>query len=397
MNGLFLLAAFLLFLVLLLSGLCIVLLFRQKKMRKTAERLEALEAESRRLREVNGAKDAQLLFREKTARELHENLLSVMRNFNTLLEGAAEVGKMTDAQKEVLNETSETIQDIAGTMSRVVDGMNSHVCSFEESAEAVRTIVSGSREIREFTEESRTIAETLKNAVQEGRQSIEETAQAIRVIEESSATVADNLKEIASIAARTNMLAMNAAIEAAHAGDSGKGFAVVASEVRGLAENSSKSVKAIAQVVSDMSTRVSHGVSLSQKTGNIFRDITAGIESTTSLIGTIADKVQEQNTAASGVLPEIESLVKQICTIQELSDSQKERSTRVKASMASIAESSEEIRLAEKELIDADYVILDLLEKSITLGDSLVADSSGRSEPEPQGKDDQAAEIEENS
>ncbi len=391
MNGLSLLVIFLLFILVLLSGVCITLLFRMKKIRRRAERLEELEIESFRLREACGKKDSRLLLRDKTAVELHENLQLIMRNFNTLLEGAAEVGKMTEAQKGVLNATSETIQDIAGTMSRVVDGMNSHVCSFEDSAEAVRTIVSGSREIREYTEESRTIAETLKSAVQEGRSSLEETAQAIRVIEDSSTTVADNLKEIASIAARTNMLAMNAAIEAAHAGDSGKGFAVVASEVRGLAENSSRSVKAIASVVSDMSERVSHGVALSQKTGKIFRDITAGIESTTSLASTIADKVQEQNAAASGVLPEIESLVKQICTIQELSDSQKERSSEVKASMASIAESSEEIRLAEKGLVEADYVILELLEKSIALGESLISEAAVRSEPETEGEADQDA------
>lgn len=372
------------------TAVTVILLMRGKKtIRELREDAGRLKAEAQRWRDLSASLEERLARWSGEASLLGEHLRTIIDKFNGLLEGAAAVGSMTDSQKEILQETSETIQDIAGTMSRVVDGMNAHVCSFEDSTDAVRKIASGSKEIHDHTEESRRVAESLRAAVAEGARSIEETAAAIRSIEESSTTVADSLKEIASIAARTNMLAMNAAIEAAHAGDSGKGFAVVASEVRGLAENSSRSVKSIASVINAMAERVRLGVDLSDKTGKLFREISAGIETTTALAGTIADKVVEQNEAAGAVLPEIESLVKQICAIQELSDSQKERSAEVKRAMESIAASSERIRLAEKKLVEEDYEILDLLEKSRGLGESLVAAS------QEDGKQHDGNEIEE--
>ena len=89
------------------------------------------------------------------------------------------------------------------------------------------------------------------------------------------------------------MLAMNAAIEAAHAGDAGRGFAVVAEEVRSLASDSSKNAKQISELIKQMLTQVNQGVQASQQAGEALTQIEAGIQQTSERIQQISQAMQD--------------------------------------------------------------------------------------------------------
>ena len=308
--------------------------------------------------------------------ELQATVQSALDKFNDLLKGAAEVGEMTENQKSIVAQTSEAIQDIARVMSQVVDEVADYAVSFQESSEVFSSMVEVTEQVEENFQRTRKIAETLHSDIQEGRSLIGETSASIDSIREVSEQMKKSLNDIAGISARTNMLAMNAAIEAAHAGDSGRGFSVVASEVRELAEHSTEAVREIQLRITDMLKRIQTGAEHSERTQQIFASIEENTSSALSVVEGANSIISRQKTSAESMLPRINELINHTKEIQALSEAQKNRAGKIESEMEGVSQSSVQIRESEKQLVDLDYVILDILKKNKGLIEELAAELS---------------------
>ena len=154
---------------------------------------------------------------------------------------------------------------------------------------------------------------------------------------------------------------MNAAIEAAHAGEKGKGFAIVASEVRKLAENSAKQVKGIDIILKHMDTKITNGREISKNTSNIFSRISDNITDTVSNINQIAEAVSSQYRFILNLLPNIKTLVQDISDLEQVASDHSSHSGTISSLTEKIAILSVEIQEGEKLLIEKDFVILDML------------------------------------
>ena len=142
----------------------------------------------------------------------------------------------------------------------------------------------------------------LESATAAGQNGLSEVITLVKTIEEKSADLLEMSKMIDQIAKQTDLLSMNAAIEAAHAGDAGKGFAVVASEIRKLAENSSKETKAIDDVLKNMKSLID---SISEKTDVVSTEFTKIVD-LSGIVKTqedqIHDAMAEQNAGGTMLL-----------------------------------------------------------------------------------------------
>jgi len=192
-----------------------------------------------------------------------------------------------------------------------------------------------------------------------------ETSHAIEMIAEAEKQVRQSLEKISSIASQINILAMNAAIQAAHAGDYGKGFAVVASEVRTLAEDSAKTVEEISSLIEKMDKRVNIGRDLTGRTISLFSDIGSDVEKANGLISRIDTTLSEQVTEARDMIPQLQSMLEGISRLREMTLEERQNTGTIESAMEQIAEISTKIQFGEKELIAKDYEVLEIIDNII--------------------------------
>ncbi len=205
--------------------------------------------------------------------------------YNTLMSMMNEmIAKIQKASDHVALAT----QEISSSSQQISDGAQQQAASFEELSSSVQSNATNAHGANEVAQETTGKTKAI------GRD-METTIEAMSAIEKSAKSIAEAVAIITDIADQTNLLALNAAIEAARAGEHGKGFAVVADEVRKLAERSGDSAKEITQLIKQSLTQVDNGVSLSKKAGDNLQKIVSDIDQVAEQLQSISLATQEQS------------------------------------------------------------------------------------------------------
>ena len=186
----------------------------------------------------------------------------------------------------------------AGEQASAIGQLNNMIASISEQTTRNAGMA------RESSEQSGAIEQLAKKG---GRQMTEMT-DAVRQIRESSAAISKVIKVIEDIAMETNILALNASVEAARAGAQGKGFAIVATEVRDLAVKSQAAVKDTETLIANSESRAQTGVRIAEETSASLREILDGIDHSSRLAGEIARSSDEQAKAIARLNHNIEDV-----------------------------------------------------------------------------------------
>ncbi|NTV28528.1 MAG: methyl-accepting chemotaxis protein [Candidatus Omnitrophica bacterium] len=181
-------------------------------------------------------------------------------------------------------------EEVSSASQQIADGAQQQSASFEELSSSVQ---SNAENVKGANE----IAQNVSVDAAKAGQAMENNVEAMSGIEKGSKQMAEAVELITDIADQTNLLALNAAIEAARAGEHGKGFAVVADEVRQLAERSATSAKEIQNLIKENLRQVESGVSISREAGEMVRGIMEGIKKIADQLQSVANATQEQAAA----------------------------------------------------------------------------------------------------
>lgn len=198
----------------------------------------------------------------------------------------------------------------SSAVSQVSDGSNVQLTSLKKTANAVNQSTVAISDVAKNTHLASEQAGSAAVLVTDGMARMSDMVNVVNAIAESSSKVRYIADAISRIASQTNMLSLNAAIEAARAGDHGKGFAVVAEEVRKLAETSASLAQEIAELVSRSTTQAGEGVVMADEVSDKMQKISETVRQSDKLMGSIATAMAEQQAAISEINASLNELTR---------------------------------------------------------------------------------------
>jgi methyl-accepting chemotaxis protein len=265
---------------------------------KTFEKIRMLVKKVKELCEVLGGSSS----------DLASNMSETAAAINQISANIKSIQRQTVNQSASVTETSSTMEQISGGISNLTDLINNQAENITESSVAIDSLIKNISQVASTIEQNSENMIKLSESSDAGKTSLDKINAALHDVEKESQGLMEISQVISSIAGQTNLLAMNAAIEAAHAGESGKGFAVVADEVRKLAESSNVQTKTIKVVLKKIKDSISQIINLSEEVVEKFTVIEKGVETVASQEETIKDNVIEQTGESQKILESIKGL-----------------------------------------------------------------------------------------
>ena len=247
--------------------------------------------------------------------KLHDIIYRVTQNTEQLASAATEVSsaaeQLSAGSKEQTGQTAQVSAAIEQMTATIMESSKNTQDASDRAREAAESSKAGSR-----------LAEDTSQGMEEIVQSASVTAGNIQGLAEKATAIGEIIKVIDDIADQTNLLALNAAIEAARAGEQGRGFAVVADEVRKLAERTTKATKEVAETIKGIQTDVTKansqmeessgivnkGKDLVVQTNSSLNEIFNAIEGVQEMMRQIAAAAEEQSAAAEEISKSVENV-----------------------------------------------------------------------------------------
>jgi methyl-accepting chemotaxis protein len=170
-----------------------------------------------------------------------------------------------------------TVEKINALMDDIVRLIENQASGIIQSGSATTQMISSVENIEASTENKLAVTRNLSMLSRRANENIKKNNDAMVDIAKGTEIISDMIKVINDVASRTNLLAMNAAIEAAHAGDAGRGFSVVADEIRALAEQTTQNSKSIGKSLTDIVSKIDAATELAKESNTVINDVGKGI------------------------------------------------------------------------------------------------------------------------
>jgi methyl-accepting chemotaxis protein len=270
------------------------------------------------------------------ANSFNTMILNLKNLIRQVMNTAEQVAASAEELSATSNEAERAINQISTTTTGLAQGAQRQTSEVNKAADIIQHLSETSQSVSEKALTAANLSTEMANAAQTGNVAAKnaidkineikrvtaETSNAVISLGEKSGQIGQIVDVITDIAGQTNLLALNAAIEAARAGEAGRGFAVVADEVRKLAEQSQEAAKQIIAIIAEIQTqtaqaidamqvgsnRVSEGVEVVETAGMVLNNILAKVQNSVSMIEEIANAASQQVKATHDAVDSMEEI-----------------------------------------------------------------------------------------
>ena len=240
--------------------------------------------------------------------ELATNMSQTAAAIHEISSNLESMRKQTENQSAGVTETNATMQQITHNIEKLNQHIEQQSASVNQSSAAIEEMLSSIASVTQSLVRNADNVNSLSRDSEKGHTDLGHVLEKIREIAKDSEGLIEISAVIGNLASQTNLLSMNAAIEAAHAGDAGRGFAVVADEIRKLAESSASQSKTISSVLKTIKSSVDLVLGSTQDVMNQFENIDGKIKTVMEFEYTIRNSMDEQDAGSKEILMAIAEL-----------------------------------------------------------------------------------------
>lgn len=312
--------------------------------------IQALNQMSRRLSELIVSLQEKMGTLSTVGLQLKENMDNTAASVNEILRNVEKIQQGVESQSAGVTETSTAMEQILHNLQSLTRMIQQQSVAVTQSSAAIEEMVSNIRSVTANIERMGTDFSGLVNAAKTGKEKLTVVNNQIQEISKQSSKLLETNAVIATISAQTNLLSMNAAIEAAHAGQYGAGFAVVADEIRKLAELSAIRAKGTKQDLRAVIDVISTVVGSSTEAAVSFDQISKKIIDLSNLIYQIKNSMVEQSSGSQEILSALTNINDITSQVKEASGEMEKGSSAVLKEVEDLIRQTELVRTSVEQI-----------------------------------------------
>ncbi len=309
---------------------------------------------------------------EDSKKELNSVVERVRTALTAIGSEVEQTGGLVNNQSEYVNRTATAVEELARNIESLDSALKDQKQRIDRTSSSFADLEVKSQEILQAVENARQDSDTLKERNKKTVQILEMMSNNIQTIVQKSEGLMEANHLIASVASQTNLLAMNAAIEAAHAGDAGKGFSVVADEIRKLAETSSSQSNSITSALKGVQQSITE---ISRDN----REILGAFDETNSAIQDIFSTVTNLKIFVDSFNQSSRLVQEAMTEMEQINDLVNQGSIEMRQGNGEILDSTERLRESSALVLNAVGTISLQTRQIQEAGDALLA-SNGRTD-----------------
>ncbi len=285
---------------------------------------------------------------------------SLISSCGTIEDAIGEESTAVEQTSATISEMIHSIESVANNIVKQADLVTSSVTAIEEIGASISHITSTAKK-------ANGLASSLLTNAESGERLMEEMSTAMQDTERAGKNIEEIVEIISSIASETDLLAMNAAIEAAHAGEVGKGFAIVADEIRNLAETSGSNAKMINEILKNLSARIGSVVELVGKSAEALVNILKDARETSSISSEVLNAMEEESKAVNEIVYSTQELAKITEEVKMASSEQAAGGTEIIGVITHIKKQTDNVSDSVRDQVDKSSQIASISKEMASL------------------------------